>query len=201
MNILIVYAHPCRDSFTFSVKEALVEGLGSAGHTVVCSDLYAMHFCETMSEAEYRREGFYEASQPVPPDVLEEQRKWNAADAVAFVYPVFWTEAPAKLVGWFQRVWTYGFAYGAQPTIKPLSKALFLVTMGGSGSDPIRQEQVRAMQMVMLGDRIHDRAAEKRFVVFDEMTRGYGNDQNRKARAERFLQQTVSLGKTWFETR
>ena len=30
----------------------------------------------------------------------------------AFIYPVFWTEAPAKLVGWFDRVWSYGLAYG-----------------------------------------------------------------------------------------
>ncbi len=30
-----------------------------------------------------------------------EQEKINNADCLIFIYPVFWSEALAKLVGWF----------------------------------------------------------------------------------------------------
>ena len=65
-----------------------------------------------MSEDKYVREGFYQMDRPVKEDVLREQEKINRADIIVFIYPDFWTASPAMLEGWFQRVWTYGFAYG-----------------------------------------------------------------------------------------
>lgn len=65
-------------------------------------------------------------------DVLLEQEKIQNSDAIVFIYPVFWTEAPAKLVGWFDRVWTTGFAYNPNPAMKVLEKALFIVCAGKS---------------------------------------------------------------------
>jgi NAD(P)H dehydrogenase (quinone) len=194
MNILVVYAHPSENSFTYQVKESFIKGLAEAGHNVAVSDLYKMNFSETFTESEYLREAFYDEKKPVPEDVLSEQCKINSADAIAFIYPVFWTEAPAKLVGWFQRVWTYGFAYGDNPQMKTLEKAVFLVTMGGALEDKIRQEQAEAMKTVMLGDRISTRAKKTEFVVFDRMTRGYGNDETRFRRAEQFLKQAYQIG-------
>jgi len=194
MNILVIYAHPSDRSFTYQVKESFIKGLAEAGHNVAVSDLYKMNFSETFTESEYLREAFYDETKPVPTDVVQEQQKINSADAIAFIYPVFWTEAPAKLVGWFQRVWTYGFAYGDSPKMKTLKKAVFLVTMGGSLDDEIRQEQVKAMKTVMLGDRINTRAKVTEFVVFDRMTRGYGNDETRARLAEKFLKQAYEMG-------
>jgi NAD(P)H dehydrogenase (quinone) len=71
-----------------------------------------MNFTTDMSEEEYRREAFYRGDLPVPGDVQAEQDKINASDAIVFIFPLFWSDAPAKMVGWFDRVWTYGFAYG-----------------------------------------------------------------------------------------
>ena len=45
----------------------------------------------------------------VPVAMDDQHRCGDAADALVLVYPVFWTEAPAKLVGWFDRVWSYDF--------------------------------------------------------------------------------------------
>ena len=120
----------------------------------------------------------------------------DRADCIAFIYPDFWTAAPAMLEGWFQRVWTYGFAYGINRTMKILDKALFLVTMGGSMKDSVRIEQVEAMKTVMIGDRIHDRAKSSEMIIFDEMTRGYGNDENRDERIKRFTKQAYQIGLT-----
>ncbi len=189
MKALIIYCHPSEDSFTAEIKKSFVEGLEKAGHSHRMSDLYAMGFDPVFSENEYRREAFYNGEMKIPADVEAEQRKIEWAKVIVFIYPVFWTEAPAMLTGWFQRVWTYGYAYGDPAGMKQLEKALFFVTMGGSSKDAVRQQQIEAMKTVMLGDRIHDRAKESEMLIFDEMTRGYGNDGNRKERFENFKAQ------------
>lgn len=194
MHVCIIYAHPSENSFTAKVRDAFIKGLVSAGHSYVVSDLYKKQFDSTFSETDYLREAFYDRSKPVPADILGEQEEINRADALAFIYPVFWTEAPEKLVGWFQRVWTYGFAYGEARSMKQLRKVLFLVTMGGSLKDPVRRTQIEAMKTVMLGDRIGNRAKESTFLVFDEMTRGFGNEERRIRNLSCFLKEAFALG-------
>lgn len=196
MNVFIVYCHPSRKSFTHMVKESFIKGLAEAGHTYQVSDLYADGFNPVMTEEEYIREGFYQLEKPLSEDVIKEQEKLNAADIIVFIYPDFWTASPAMLEGWFQRVWTYGFAYGDAPSMKILEKALFLITMGGSLNDEIRQEQLEAMKTVMLGDRIRNRAKKCEMYIFDQMTRGYGNDENRNERIKTFTKQAYQIGFT-----
>ena len=195
MHVFIVYCHPDDKSFTAKVGTNFVRGLEVAGHTYEIADLYAGNFDCVMTKDEYKREAFYDMTAPVSDDVRAQQQKINRADAIAFIYPVFWTEAPARLTGWFQRVWTYGFAYGEKRRMKTLKKALFLVTMGGSLKDEVRQKQVEAMKTVMVGDRIGDRAQSAEFVVFDEMTHGCENEENREERVEKFTQKAFELGK------
>lgn len=194
MNVLVVYCHPSSNSFTHAVKEAFVKGLLEAGHTCILSDLYAMGFDAVFSEREYLREAFYDESKEVPADILIEQEKIQRSDAIAFIYPNFWTEAPALLTGWFQRVWTYGYAYGGAEKMKQLDKALFLVTMGGCLKEEIRKRQVEAMKTVMLGDRMNGRARAAEMVVFDEMARSEGNHGRREEKALGFLEQVCRLG-------
>lgn len=123
-----------------------------------------------MSEAEYLREANYRSDLPVAADVMEEQNKINRSDALVFIYPVFWTEAPAKLVGWFDRVWTYGFAYGER-SMKRLSKALVICIAGHTLEKLEKYGHLASMKTVMLGDRIFDRADESKMVVLDGTTK------------------------------
>lgn len=193
MKVLVVYCHPSNKSFTYAVKEAFLKGLDTAGHEFEVSDLYEEGFNPVISESEYVREGFYNLDSPVAEDVLKEQKRINAADAIVFIYPDFWTSSPAMLEGWFQRVWTYGFAYGSEPDMKVLKKAMFLITMGGSLDDEIRRTQLEAMKTVMVGDRIRKRAQVCEVHVFDQMTRGYGNDENRERRIVEFTKKAYEL--------
>lgn len=193
MRVFVVYCHPSKNSFTHVVKESFIEGLESAGHTYEISDLYADGFNPVMSEAEYLREGFYKENEPLAEDVAREQEKINNADAIVFIYPDFWTASPAMLEGWFQRVWTCGFAYGNNPSMKQLDKALILMTMGGTLEDEIRREQVDAIKTVMVGDRIRNRVKECEVIVFDHMSRGYGNDANRELRTKEFAKQAFTI--------
>ena len=113
---------------------------------------------------------------------------------IVFIYPVVWTEAPARLVGWFDRVWSYGFAYGNK-TMKILDKAIVLCSAG----NPIeRLEQfglLESMKKVMLGDRLFGRVKESEFVVFDCTSR---ENELREKNWDTNLSKAYELGKTLF---
>jgi NAD(P)H dehydrogenase (quinone) len=171
MKAFIVYCHPSDDSLTADLRDSFIRGLESAGHSYLISDLYKMNFRTDMSEAEYKREAYYRRDLPVPPDVLAEQEKINASGIIVFIYPVFWTEAPAKLKGWFDRVWTYGFAYGENRTMKQLEKALVLVSAGNTLEYFDTTGLGDAMKKVMLVDRMFDRVKQKEMIIFDATSR------------------------------
>ncbi|MCL2558269.1 MAG: NAD(P)H-dependent oxidoreductase [Treponema sp.] len=171
MKVFVVYAHPSADSFTREALDSFLAGLESSGHSYELSDLYAMNFVTDLSEAEYLREAYYRREIPPPPDVLAEQEKINAADAIAFVFPLFWSDAPAKLVGWFSRVWTYGFAYGEGRTMRTLEKALVICSAGNTMEHFRETGILGALEKVMLDDRIHDRAKAKELVIMEGTSR------------------------------
>lgn len=166
MRVLVVYCHPSRSSFTHEVLESFCKGLNDAGHEIVMSDLYSMDFRTDMSEEEFLRETYYRADLPIPEDVRKEHEKIESCDGIAFLYPVFWTEAPAKLVGWFDRVWSVGYAY-ADCTMKILGKALFIACAGKTLQSLEETGNKQAMETVMLGDRINQRARDKQMVFLD----------------------------------
>ena len=152
MKALIVYCHPSEDSFTRHVRDAFIKGITDGGNEYILSDLYAMDFRTDMSEKEYLRDANYRNTNDLAEDVLAEQDKINAADAIVLIYPVFWTEAPAKLVGWIDRVWSYGFAYG-EKRMKTLDKALILCTAGNTMERLEKFGLLDSMKKVMFGDR------------------------------------------------
>jgi NAD(P)H dehydrogenase (quinone) len=76
----------------------------------------------------------------IPKEVKEQQAKVAQSDAIAFISPVWWNNFPTILKGWFERVFSYGFAYalndagwrgevkGRIPLLK-LKKALIINTL------------------------------------------------------------------------
>ena len=195
MKVFIVYCHPSDDSFTKHMCDAFIKGIVDSGNEYILSDLYRMNFDPTMTEQEYLRDAYYRNTPDVADDVLVEQEKINSADAIAFIYPVFWTEAPAKLVGWFDRVWSYGFAYG-EKTMKMLDKAIILCSAG----NPIeRLEQfglLDSMKKVMLGDRLFGRAREMEFIVYDNTSR---ENELREKNWDMNLQKAYEKGYSFFD--
>jgi NAD(P)H dehydrogenase (quinone) len=192
MHCFIVYAHPSNDSFTRHVRDSFLRGLEQGGHTFEVSDLYKMNFKTDMNEIEYLREANYDITTPIASDVIEEHIKINKSDAIVFIYPVFWTEAPAKLVGWFDRVWTYGFAYGNR-TMKNLNKALVICIAGHTLEHLKETGQYDSMKTIMLGDRIYDRAKAKEMIVLDGTTKF--KEELRNANWDKHLQTAFEAGK------
>ena len=191
MKVFIVYCHPSEDSFTREVRDSFIAGLKSAGHHCLISDLYRMNFKSDMSESEYLREANYRRELPVPEDVMAEHEKINASDAIVFIYPVFWTDAPSKLVGWFDRVWTFGFAYGADRRMKQLEKGLVLCVAGNTLEYFKSTGLGEAMRKVMLDDRLFDRVKTKEMIIFDATSREL---PERELNGERHLKSAFDAG-------
>lgn len=167
MNILIVYAHPCQQSFTFQLFAQLKQGILDAGHVLKVSDLYAMNFQSDMTELEYNREGFANTALPIPADVALEQEKIEWADGICFVYPVWWSDCPAKLKGWFDRVYTIGYAYGYNEQGSPNSQMTVKekgIVICPAGHPNFFLEEIgiaESMRKVMLEDRLGKRFKKK----------------------------------------
>ncbi len=158
MRLHVVFAHPSRRSFSASVLKAFQQGITEAGHTHTLSDLYAIGFEPLMDETEYRREISVEPDTPPPPDVLSEQVLVNAADALVFVFPLWWSDCPAMLKGWFDRVLTNGWAYSYQDDervslIRP-RRALLLCSAGHTRQHLEETGVVVAMRRILVKDRL-----------------------------------------------
>jgi NAD(P)H dehydrogenase (quinone) len=182
MKVFIVYCHPSHDSLTRELRDSFIAGLESAGHDYILSDLYAMNFSSEMGEGEYLREAYYRRELQLPEDVRAEQEKINASDAIVFIYPVFWTEAPSRLVGWFDRVWTYGFAYGENRGMKTLEKGLVLCVAGNTLEYFEKTGLGEAMRKVMLEDRLFDRVKRKEMIILDATSRELPERELNRAR-------------------
>ena len=191
MKVFIVYCHPSEDSFTRDIRDSFIAGLKSAGHEYILSDLYRMNFVADISEKEYRREAFYNRELPIPDDVKAEQEKINSSDAIVFIYPVFWTDAPAKLKGWFDRVWTYGFAYGENRKMKQLEKGLVLCVAGNTLEYFKETGLGEAMERAMLRDRFFDRVKVREMIIFDATSREL---PDRELNREKHLKRAFEVG-------
>src|SRR6478735_7436257 len=133
MDILIIYCHPSQNSYTFQILEMLQATLKNQNWNVEISDLYAMNFQSDMTNQEYEREGFAKTHLPISKDILEEHQKIESADCIIFLYPVWWSDCPAKLKGWFDRVYSVGYAYGQKPDLpkmKTVKYGLAICTAG-----------------------------------------------------------------------
>ena len=193
MKAFIVYCHPSEDSFTRLIRNSFIQGIADSGNEYVLSDLYKMGFKTDMTEEEYLRDAYYRNTPDPAGDVLAEQAKINASDAIVFIYPVFWSEAPAKLVGWFDRVWSYGFAYG-EKTMKTLEKGLILCSAGNPAERLEQSGILDSMKKVMLGDRLFGRVKQAEFIVFDNTSR---ENELREKNKERNLRAAYEKGKTF----
>ena len=132
MLVLAVYCHPDHGSFCGAVLERFVAGAEAAGHTVEVADLYCEGFDPVMSLCDLQQfDGV-----PMPPDVLAEQARVEQADALCFVFPLWWWSLPAMLKGWLDRVFSAGWAYrwehDPQGSLLDPRPCTMLVTAGAS---------------------------------------------------------------------
>lgn len=107
MKVLIVTAHPQRDSFTQALTEQFIAGVTASGHETEEADLYGEGFNPLVSIQEMH--GWQ--SGLISPEIRAEQERIKSCDGLVLSYPVWWSTPPAILTGWLQRVLTLGFAF------------------------------------------------------------------------------------------
>ncbi len=107
MKHLVVYSHPSPQSFNHAIQETFVAELNRRGQEVRVRDLYALEFDPVLKAREI--EGFEKGL--VPEDVQREQEHIRWADVVTVICPIWWGGFPSNLRGYFDRVFSLGFAY------------------------------------------------------------------------------------------
>lgn len=112
-RILVVFAHPQSDSLSAALKDAVIGGLGEAGHEADLIDLYADDFDARLSTDE--RTAFMKPGYSPPADTIGYCDRLKAADGIVFVFPQWWFGMPAILKGFVDRVFVPGVAFNPDP--------------------------------------------------------------------------------------
>ncbi|HVI90556.1 MAG TPA: NAD(P)H-dependent oxidoreductase [Dongiaceae bacterium] len=123
-KILLVFAHPERQSLNGALRDVAVRELQAQGHEVKVSDLYDMGWKAAVDQADFPLQAAGDRLVPVlaskqgfetgmlTDDVKAEIEKLLWADMLILQFPLWWFGMPAILKGWVDRVYAYGFAYG-----------------------------------------------------------------------------------------
>jgi NAD(P)H dehydrogenase (quinone) len=160
MHVYIIFAHPSKSSFTYKVLKSFINGLQEAGHEYETGDLYEMNFKSGLDLAEYNRDVSLNPEASLAGDIAAEQEKIDRADALTFIYPLWWSDCPAILKGWFDRVWSYGYAYcydeqSDHVTSKINIKKALVICSAGHTEQHLEETGITgAMRSIMLNDRL-----------------------------------------------
>jgi NAD(P)H dehydrogenase (quinone) len=157
---LVVFAHPCPESFSASLHRVVVDKLTARGWDVDDCDLNAEGFNPVLSEAE--RRGYHDVGPNLAP-VAEYVERLRAAQALVLVFPVWNFGYPAILKGFFDRVFLPGVSFRLEdgkvkPNLTHIRKLAAVTTYGGTrmrailAGDPPRHVVKRAVWHVTRPD-------------------------------------------------
>ncbi|MEM7522853.1 MAG: NAD(P)H-dependent oxidoreductase [Pseudomonadota bacterium] len=159
---LVLFAHPCPESFSAALHGAVVESLTARGWDVDDCDLNAEGFNPVLSEAE--RRGYHDEPENIGP-VAGYVDRVRAAEALVMVFPVWNFGYPAILKGFLDRVFLPGVSFRlkdglVKPNLTHIRKLAAVTTYGGTRmralltGDPPRKCFTRAVWHVCRPDRM-----------------------------------------------
>ena len=106
MKATLVVAHPSKDSFSHAMANVAREVLESASYELEIHDLYLEGFNPVQPTAE--------SGNTQSDDALVERHcaELRTADLILVFHPNWWSQPPAILKGWIDRVFRLDTAYG-----------------------------------------------------------------------------------------
>ncbi|SEK21877.1 NAD(P)H-dependent oxidoreductase [Pacificibacter marinus] len=152
-RVLVLYAHPCPESFNAAVHKTVVDTLTKNGWDVDDCDLNVEGFQPVLTESE--RRGYHDVPENIDP-VRPYVDRLQAADALIMVFPVWNFGYPAILKGFLDRVFLPDVSFklangGIRPGLTNIKKLYACTTYGGTrfratlNSDPPRKCVMRAV--------------------------------------------------------
>lgn len=162
MRALVLFAHPCDDSYCAALHARVVDTLTARGWQVDDCDLYAEGFQPVLTAAE--RRGYHDVAANTGP-VAGYVDRLRAANALVMVFPVWNYGFPAILKGFIDRVYLPGVAFALRdgrvvPTLDNLKRIAAVTTYGGTwwrstlAGDPPRKVMMRQMRALSRPDRL-----------------------------------------------
>ena len=159
---LVLFAHPCPESFSAALHARVVEKLAARGGEVDDCDLNAEGFSPVLTEAE--RRGYHDLDHNQTP-VHTYVERLQAAQALVLVFPVWNFGYPAILKGFFDRVFLPGVSFRLEggrvrPNLTHIRKLAAVTTYGGTrlrawlSGDPPRHVVKRALWHVTRPEKL-----------------------------------------------
>lgn len=185
MRVLMVRAHPVRESLVQAAGDRAASAMTRAGHELRQMDLYADGFEPIVSEEEWRARN---SGAALPPELQSYADALHWAEHLVLVYPTWFGGFPAMLKGWLDRVWVSEVvdetATGSRRTrsrLRHITRLTVVTTHGGSkfmnslGGEPGRRMVRRRIRSLC------SRSCRPRWVAL------YGNDRCARAKRVEFL--------------
>lgn len=177
---LILFAHPCEESFSASLHRVVVDTLHGRGWQVDDLDLNAEGFSPVLTAEE--RRGYHDVGVNEGP-VAGYVARVRAAEALVLVFPVWNFGFPAILKGFFDRVFLPGVSFRLEdgfvkPNLTHVRKLAAVTTYGGTrmralmAGDPPRHVVKRAIWHVC-------RPEKMRYLALYDMNRATDGDRQR----------------------
>ncbi len=108
MNTLVVICHPKPASLIRAAADRVLAGAEGAGHAVRVIDLDAIDFDPVLKLTEVRN---HLGSPESRGELAEHFDALRWAERLVLVYPTWFSGPPARLKGWFDRVWMNEVAF------------------------------------------------------------------------------------------
>jgi putative NADPH-quinone reductase len=105
MKILLILCHPRSGSFNHTLAAGARETLGALGHEVLFHDLHGEGFDPVLDSSELSR------LCSLDDLVQEHSQQLTQAGGLVIFHPDWWSQPPAMLKGWVDRVFRQGVAY------------------------------------------------------------------------------------------
>jgi len=105
MKILVIVAHPCRESFNHAIAWKAAGTLKMNGHEVILHDLYEENFDPRLTCGEIPK------NSEMGSEIKRHTGELAESQGLIFVHPNWWGQPPALLTGWIDRVLRPGVAY------------------------------------------------------------------------------------------
>jgi putative NADPH-quinone reductase/1,4-dihydroxy-2-naphthoate octaprenyltransferase len=117
LRVLLLLAHPRRDSLCAALADAYAAGAATAGVTLRRCDIAALQFDPNVTHEPID-------AQPCEPDIRAAMQDIAWANHLVFVFPTWWGTMPALLKGFLDRVLLPGFAFAFRPDSDDWDKLL-----------------------------------------------------------------------------